>query len=64
MGQHFSSFVTRGFKENYMCWDRHGEEGLNEVEEGCLNKGESRHHAEGAQRCHAEALNEGETSAY
>jgi len=47
-----------------MCWNQHGEEGLNEVEEGCLNKGESRQHAEGAQRRHAKVLNEGETSAY
>jgi hypothetical protein len=44
--------------------NQHGEEGLNEVEEGCLNKGESWHHAEGARRRHAKALNEGETSAY
>ena len=60
----FHHLITRGFKENYTCWNQHGEEGLNEVEEGCLNKGESRHHAEGAHRRHAEALNEGETSAY
>ena len=60
----FHHLITRGFKENYTCWNQHGVEGLNEVEEGCLNEGESRHHAEGARRRHAEALNEGETSAY
>jgi hypothetical protein len=28
-----------------MCWNKHGEEGLNELEAGCLNEGEVRHHA-------------------
>jgi hypothetical protein len=27
-----------------MCWNKHGEEGLNELEAGCLNEGEVRHH--------------------
>jgi hypothetical protein len=28
-----------------MCWNKHGDEGLNELEVGCLNEGEVRHHA-------------------
>jgi hypothetical protein len=28
-----------------MCWNKHGEEGLNELEAGYLNEGEVRHHA-------------------
>jgi hypothetical protein len=28
-----------------MCWNKHGEEGLNELEAGCLNEGEVQHHA-------------------
>ena len=64
----FHHLITCGFKKNYMCWNKHGEEGLNEVEEGCFNEGEARRHAqglnEGAPRRHAEGLNEGETSAY
>jgi hypothetical protein len=34
--------VTRGFAKNYTCWNKHGEEGLNELEAGCLNEGEVR----------------------
>jgi hypothetical protein len=41
----FHHLVTRGFTKNYMCWNKHGEEGLNELEAGCLNEGEVRHHA-------------------
>ena len=63
----FHHLITRGFKKNYTCWNKHSEEGLNEGEEGFLNKGEVRHHAqdlnEGARRRHVEAFNEGETSA-
>jgi hypothetical protein len=36
---------TRGFTKNYTCWNKHGEEGLNELEAGYLNEGEVRHHA-------------------
>jgi hypothetical protein len=28
-----------------MCWNKHDEEGLNELEAGCLNECEVRHHA-------------------
>ena len=63
----FHHLITRRFKKNYMCWNKHGEEGINEGEEGCLNEGEARCHAhglnEGARRRHAEAHNGGETSA-
>ena len=52
----FHHLITRGFKENYTCWNKHGEEGLNEVETGCLNEGEARHHATG---CHDEEPDEG-----
>jgi hypothetical protein len=48
--------VTRGFTKNYTCWNKHGEEGLNELEACCLNKGEVRHHATD----HDEGLDEGE----
>jgi hypothetical protein len=41
----FHHLVSRGFAKNYMCWNKHGEEGLNELEAGCLNEGEVRHHA-------------------
>jgi hypothetical protein len=41
----FHHLVTRGFTKNYTCWNKHGEEGLNELEAGCLNEGEVRHHA-------------------
>jgi hypothetical protein len=41
----FYHLVTRGITKNYMCWTEHGEEGLNELEAGCLNEGEVRHHA-------------------
>jgi hypothetical protein len=41
----FHHLVTRGFAKNYTCWNKHGEEGLNELEAGCLNKGVVRHHA-------------------
>jgi hypothetical protein len=37
--------VTRGFTKHYTCWNKHGEDGLNELEAGCLNEGEVRHHA-------------------
>ena len=46
----FHHLITRGFTKNYTCWNKHGEEGLNEGEAGCLN--------EGATRCNDEALNE------
>ena len=63
----FHHLITRGFTKNYTCWNKHGEEGLNEGEEVCLNEVEARCHAqglnEGTVQCHAEALNEGETSA-
>jgi hypothetical protein len=36
----FHHLVTRGFTKNYTCWNKHGEEGLNELEAGCLNEGE------------------------
>jgi hypothetical protein len=41
----FHYLVTRGFTKNYTCWNKHGEKGLNELEAGCLNEGELRHHA-------------------
>jgi hypothetical protein len=41
----FHHLVTRGFTKNYTCWNKHGEEGLNELEVGYLNEGEVRHHA-------------------
>jgi hypothetical protein len=41
----FRHLVTRGFTKNYMCWNKLGEEGLNELEAGCLNEDEMRHHA-------------------
>jgi hypothetical protein len=28
-----------------MCWNKHVEEGLNELKVGCLNEGEAQHHA-------------------
>jgi hypothetical protein len=37
--------VTRGFTKNYTCWYKHGEEGLNELEEDCLDEGDVQHHA-------------------
>jgi hypothetical protein len=37
--------VTRGFTKNYTCWNKHGEEGVNDLEASCLNEGEVRHHA-------------------
>ena len=37
----FHHLITRGFKENYMCWNKHGEGGHNEVEQGCFNEGEA-----------------------
>jgi hypothetical protein len=45
MGNHFYHLVTHGFIKNYTCWNKHGEEGLNELEAGCLNEGEVQHHA-------------------
>jgi hypothetical protein len=33
----FHHLVTRGFTKHYTCWNKHGEEGLNELEAGCLN---------------------------
>jgi hypothetical protein len=41
----FHHLVTRGFTKNYTCWNKHGEEGLNDLEEGCLNEAEVRHYA-------------------
>jgi hypothetical protein len=41
----FHHLVTRGFTKNYTCLNKHGEEGLNELEAGYLNEGEVRHHA-------------------
>jgi hypothetical protein len=41
----FHNLVTHGFTKNYTCWNKHGEDGLNELEAGCLNEGEVRHHA-------------------
>jgi hypothetical protein len=41
----FHHLVTRDFTKNYTCWNKQGEEGLNELEVGCLNEGEVRHHA-------------------
>jgi hypothetical protein len=32
-------------QKNYICCNKHGEDGLNELEAGCLNEGEVRHHA-------------------
>lgn len=29
----FQHLILRGFKENYTCWNKHGEEGFNEGEE-------------------------------
>jgi hypothetical protein len=39
----FHHLLTHGFTKNYMCWNKHGEEGLNELEAGCLNEGEVGH---------------------
>jgi hypothetical protein len=52
----FHHLVTRGFTKNYTCWNKHGEEGLNELEASCLNEGEVRHHATG----HDEDLDDSE----
>jgi hypothetical protein len=56
----FTHLMRRGFTKNYMCWNKHGEEGLNEIEAGCLNEGEAPHHDqglnEGAVRCHDEVV--------
>jgi hypothetical protein len=41
----FHHLVTRGFTKNYTCWNKHGEESLNELEAGCLNEDEVRRHA-------------------
>jgi hypothetical protein len=41
----FHHLVTRGFTKDYTCWNKHGEEGLNELEVGCLNGCEVRLHA-------------------
>jgi hypothetical protein len=51
----FLHLVTRGFAKKYTCWNKHGEEGLNELEAGCLNEGEVRHHATG----HVDDFDEG-----
>ena len=61
----FHHLITRRFKKKYTCWNRHGEEGLNEGEARCLNEDEALRHAqclnEGAARRHDdEALNEGQ----
>jgi hypothetical protein len=50
----FYHLVTCGFTKNYTCWNKHGEEDFNELEEGCLNEGEVRHHSTG----HDEDLDE------
>jgi hypothetical protein len=42
-------------QKKYTCWNKHGEEGLNELEAGCLNEGEVRHHATG----HVDDFDEG-----
>jgi hypothetical protein len=44
-GNHFSSFGHTWSHKNCTCWNKHGEKGLNELEAGCLNQGEVRHHA-------------------
>jgi hypothetical protein len=45
----FTHLIMRGFKKKYTCWNKHGEEGLNEGEAGCLNEGETdRRHQEEA----------------
>jgi hypothetical protein len=36
----FHHLVTRGFTKNYTCWNKDGEEVLNELEANCLNQGE------------------------
>jgi hypothetical protein len=38
----FQHLVTRGFTKNCMRCNKHGEEGLSELEVGCLNEGEVR----------------------
>jgi hypothetical protein len=40
----FHHLVTRGFTKNYTCWNKYGDEDLNELKPGCLNEGEVRHH--------------------
>jgi hypothetical protein len=45
VGNHFSSFGKTWFQKNYTCWNKHGEEGLNDLEAGYLDEGEVRHHA-------------------
>jgi hypothetical protein len=40
----FHHLVTRGFHKKLHVLE-HGEKGLNELEAGCLNEGEVRHHA-------------------
>lgn len=42
----FHHLITRGFTQNYLCWNKHGEEGLNEGEEGCMNEGQAQWHDE------------------
>jgi hypothetical protein len=42
-------------QKNYTCWNKHGEEGFNELETVCLNEGEVRHHTTD----HDEDLDEG-----
>jgi hypothetical protein len=44
-GNHFSSFGHTWFHKKLHVLDKHGEEGLNELEAGYLNEGEVRHHA-------------------
>jgi hypothetical protein len=44
-GNHFSSFGHTWFHKTLHMLDKHGEEGLNELEACCLIKGEVRHHA-------------------
>jgi hypothetical protein len=41
----FHHLVTCDFTKHYTCLNKHGEEGLNELEVDCLNEGEVLHHA-------------------
>jgi hypothetical protein len=52
----FHHLVTCGFTRHYTCWNKHGEEGLNELEAGCLNEGEVRHHANHDEDLHDNGL--------
>jgi hypothetical protein len=50
----FHHLITRGSKKDYMCWNMHGEGGLNEDDIGCVIEGESQRHAQGDRRSHHE----------